>query len=92
LKAESMIQLCLTDDVMYNVMDEETAAGLWSKLETLSMKRASPTQEITVWVAHDRRDSGVRAPKLFQQGHQLAFSCQQGGQGISTSYFASRII
>jgi len=28
LKAASTIQLCLTDEVMYNVMDEETAKGL----------------------------------------------------------------
>jgi len=28
LKAASTIQLCLADDVMYNVMDEETVTGL----------------------------------------------------------------
>jgi len=28
-------QLCLADDVMYNVMDEETTTSLWSRLETL---------------------------------------------------------
>jgi len=33
LKAISIIQLCLADEIMYNVMDEETATGLWSKLE-----------------------------------------------------------
>jgi len=32
-----MIQLCLADEVMYNVMDEETITGLWSRLETLYM-------------------------------------------------------
>ena len=28
LKAASAIQLCLADEVMYNVMDEDTATGL----------------------------------------------------------------
>jgi len=35
LKATSMTQLCLTYEVMYNVMDEETTTGLWLMLETL---------------------------------------------------------
>ena len=38
LKATSTVQLCLADEVMYNVMDEEIAAGLWSRLETLYMQ------------------------------------------------------
>jgi len=37
LKAASTIQLCLTDEVMYNVINEETTTGLWSRLETLYM-------------------------------------------------------
>ena len=40
LKAASTIQLCLTDEVMYNVMDEQTAMILWSKLEMLYRQRA----------------------------------------------------
>ena len=40
LKAASTIQLCLADDVMYNVMDEETVTGLWSRLETLYMMKS----------------------------------------------------
>ena len=40
LKAASTIQLCLVDEIMYNVMDEETAAGLWSRLETLYMTKS----------------------------------------------------
>ena len=28
LKAANTIQLCLADEIMYNVMDEETATGL----------------------------------------------------------------
>ena len=38
MKAASTIQLCLLDEVMYNVMDEETTTGLWSMLETLHDK------------------------------------------------------
>ena len=37
LKAVSMIQLWLADEIMYNVIDEETTLGLWSRLETLCM-------------------------------------------------------
>jgi len=33
LKAASTIQLCLADDMMYNMIDEETVTRLW--LETL---------------------------------------------------------
>ena len=41
LKAANTIQLCLADEVMYNMMDEETTTGLWSKLETYMMKSLS---------------------------------------------------
>ena len=40
LRAVSTIQLYLADKVMYNVMDEETATGLWSRLETLYMMKS----------------------------------------------------
>jgi len=40
LKAASTIQLCLEDEVMYNVMDEETTTGLLSRLETLYMTKS----------------------------------------------------
>ena len=35
-----MIQLCLADEVIYNVMDEETTIGLWSKPEILYMTKS----------------------------------------------------
>jgi len=35
LKAANTIQLSLADEVMCNVIAEETTTGLWSKLETL---------------------------------------------------------
>ena len=40
LKAASMIQLCLADEVMYNVMDEDTAIDLWLRLESLYMTKS----------------------------------------------------
>jgi len=41
LKTVSTIQLCLTDEVMYNVMDEEITTELWSRLEMHMMKSLS---------------------------------------------------
>ena len=40
LKTASMIQLCLADEVMYNVMDEKMTTGLWSRLEILYMTKS----------------------------------------------------
>ena len=40
LKAASTIPLCLTDEVMYNVMDEEMATKLSSRLEILYMTKS----------------------------------------------------
>ena len=37
LKAISSIELHLSDEVMYNVMEETTAKGMWDKLEKLYM-------------------------------------------------------
>src|SRR3954470_23814716 len=35
IKAKATIILCLSDEVLYNVMNEDTAAGMWSRLESL---------------------------------------------------------
>ena len=35
-RAKATIILCLSDGVLYNVMNEETTAGLWCRLESLS--------------------------------------------------------
>ncbi|MGV8065544.1 hypothetical protein PJP13_29370, partial [Mycobacterium kansasii] len=40
-KALSSIRLCLTDEVLYNVMREKTAAKLWAKLEDVYAKKSS---------------------------------------------------
>ena len=47
LKMANMIQLCLADEVMYKLMDEEMATELWSRLETLYMMKAPPTNCIS---------------------------------------------
>lgn len=39
-KAHSTIMLCLADDVITEIADEETAAGLWVKLESLYMTKS----------------------------------------------------
>ncbi|GJT21706.1 hypothetical protein Tco_0891643 [Tanacetum coccineum] len=39
-KAHSIILLCLSDEVIYEVADEETAAGVWKKLEKLYMTKS----------------------------------------------------
>lgn len=39
-KAHSTIMLCLSDDVIIEVADEETATGLWVKLESLYMTKS----------------------------------------------------
>ena len=39
-KALSAIRLCLADDVLFNIVSETTAAGLWTKLESLYMTKS----------------------------------------------------
>ena len=34
-RALSGIRLCLADDVLFNIVSEKTATGLWTKLEKL---------------------------------------------------------
>ena len=38
--AKVMIILCLSDEIHYNVMNEETTAGLWCRLESLYMTKS----------------------------------------------------
>src|SRR2546430_16599674 len=38
-KAKATIILCLSDEVLYNVLNEDTAAGMWNRLESLYMKK-----------------------------------------------------
>lgn len=37
LKARSFIYLCLTDDVLYNILNEDYATKFWLNLEILYM-------------------------------------------------------
>jgi hypothetical protein len=39
-RALSAIRLCLADDVLFNIVTEKTAVGLWSKLESLYMTKS----------------------------------------------------
>ena len=39
-KAHSKIMLCLLDNIITEVAEQETAAGLWLKLESLYMKKS----------------------------------------------------
>jgi hypothetical protein len=39
-KALSTIHLCLADDVLFNIVGEDTTSGLWSKLENLYMTKS----------------------------------------------------
>ena len=39
-KAHSTIMLCLADDIITEVAEEETASGLWLKLESLYMTKS----------------------------------------------------
>lgn len=39
-KAHSTILLCLSDEVLYEVGDEETEKGVWEKLETIYMTKS----------------------------------------------------
>src|SRR4051812_19975884 len=40
IKAKATIILCLSDEGLYNEMNEDTAAGMWSRLESLYMMRS----------------------------------------------------
>jgi hypothetical protein len=39
-KALSTIRLCLVDEVLFNIVGEDTTSGLWSKLESLYMMKS----------------------------------------------------
>ena len=36
----STVQLCLADEVLFNIVGESTTVGLWKKLETLYMTKS----------------------------------------------------
>src|SRR4051812_14039632 len=39
IKVKATIILCLSDEVFYNVMNEDTSAGIWNRLESLYMTK-----------------------------------------------------
>jgi hypothetical protein len=46
-KAVTTIRLCLGDDVMYHVMDEEFSAVVWLKLENRYMSKSFDEQALS---------------------------------------------
>jgi len=42
-RAKAMIILCLLHEVLYNIMNEETTASLWCRLESLYRRRVCQT-------------------------------------------------
>jgi hypothetical protein len=36
----STIQLCFANDILFNIVEEDTIIGLWSKMESLYMKKS----------------------------------------------------
>ena len=69
-KAARTIQLCLVDEIIYNVMDEETITGLWSILDILYMikylsNKLCIKKLIIIWATHEGRDNGIGAFKLL---------------------------
>ena len=41
VKVACTIESCLADEVMYNIMDENSTSRLWSKLESLYMTKSN---------------------------------------------------
>ena len=39
-RAKTMIILCLSDEVLYNIMNEEITNGLWCRLESLYVTKS----------------------------------------------------
>ena len=39
-RTNATIILCISDEVLYNVMNEETTSGLWCRLESLYMTKS----------------------------------------------------
>src|SRR3954468_10942050 len=40
VKAKATIILCLSDEILYNVLNDDTTAGMWSRLESLYMTKS----------------------------------------------------
>jgi hypothetical protein len=43
-RALNTIWLCLVDDVLFNIVGEETTTGLWSRMESLYMMKSLTNQ------------------------------------------------
>ena len=54
-RALSGIRLCLADDVLFNIVSDKTAAGLWTKIEKLYMKKSLTNRIILKWQLYNLR-------------------------------------
>ena len=63
-RAISVIRLCLADDVLFNIVSETIAAGLWTKLEKLYM-----TKSLTNRILLKRQLYGLR----MKEGTSIAY-------------------
>ena len=77
LKTASTIQLCFADEVIYNVMDEETATGLWLRLEMYMTKSLSNNLYLKkqLYELRMNEETTVLEHLNFQQGYQRVSSC-----------------
>ena len=69
LKAASTIQLCLADEVMYNMMDEEAITIVVKVRNAVYDEKSlqqAVSQETTIWAMHEGRDSSIEVSKLLQ--------------------------
>ena len=75
LKAANTIQLCLADEVIYNVMDEEMVTSLWSRLETLYMTKKKSLQQVvleeTIWATHEGMTTMLEHLNFFKASYWL---------------------
>ena len=92
--------ICLANKVMYNVMDEKTVTGFWSRLETLYMTKSLSNElylkkqlyvlrmnEGTVVLEHLNFFNNVISELLA-----IDVKIDEKDKGVNTSQFAFRVI
>src|SRR3954464_3710093 len=73
IKANVTIILCLSDEVLYNVMNEDTAAGLWSRLESLYMTKSLSNKlymKKQLYSLRMAEGTPILAPECIQQDRE----------------------
>jgi len=95
-KAVSIIQLCLADEVMYNMMDEKISRFV-VKLENIAYDKESLQQAVKNNYMDYTWKKGQRYWSIWTSSTKSSAvtSCcedRRGGQGVNTSLFASGVI